>query len=59
MGDDVDVGAVAGDEGWRGEGEDGVFHAAIGEAGGKDEDVVGCPCVWVDEGFSSMEERFH
>lgn len=36
----------------------GVFHPAIGEGGGKDEDVVGCPGVRVDDLFGGLDVAF-
>lgn len=58
VGDDVDVLAVAADDGRGREGEDGVFHPAVREAGREDEHIVGRPGVVVDEGFSDLDESF-
>ena len=57
VGDDVDVLAVAGDDGRGCESVDWVLHAAVGEGCGEDEDVVLLPGVGVDEGFGGSEER--
>ena len=43
--DDVGERLVPGEEGGRGEGEARVLHAAVGEAGREDEDVVDAPDV--------------
>ena len=54
--DDVDVLAVAGDDGGSRERVDGVLHAAVGEAGGQDEEVVRAPGVGVDERLGGLQE---
>ena len=55
--DHVDVLAVVGNYRWSGEGENGVFHTAVREGRGQNEDIVLLPGIGVDNVFGRAEEE--